>query len=234
VRAGLPPPQLVLFDIDGTLLDCGAQARPLFGAALLETFGTCGGIEAYNFAGRTDPQIVLDLLRACGLEEAAIHAGMPAMRDLYLGRLERALDRSRMKLLPGVADLLARLAARQEPELALLTGNWERGARIKLGRFDLNPYFAFGAFGSDGIERGELPPIALERAARHLGRRFAPEEVLIVGDSIHDVACARQHGIPVLAVATGRTPLSELAASGADWLAEDLESAAGLLAWMGD
>jgi phosphoglycolate phosphatase len=226
------PPRLILFDIDGTLLDCGAQTRPLFGAALLETFGTCEGIDAYNMSGRTDPQIVRDVLRSAGLEDSMILGGMAAMRDLYLGRLESALDRTRMNLCPGVEPLLERLSGGRGPTLALLTGNWERGAQIKLGRFNLNRYFAFGAFGSDGIERGELPPIALERAAGHLGERLAPEDALIIGDSIHDVACAKDHGIPVLGVATGKTPAAELEAAGADWVAADLEEAARTLAWM--
>ena len=89
--------------------------------------------------------------------------------------------------------------------VALLTGNWEPGARTKLSRFDLNRYFRFGAFGCDGIERSELPPVALDRAEQAMGRRFRPEETLIVGDSVHDVTCAQAHGIPCLAVSTGRT-----------------------------
>jgi phosphoglycolate phosphatase-like HAD superfamily hydrolase len=106
-----------------------------------------------------------------------------------------------------------------------LTGNWERGARAKLACFDLNRFFAFGAYGCDAVERTALPPVALARAARAAGRRFAPEQTLIVGDSVHDVACARAHGIPCLAVATGRTPAAALAAAGPDWLVPDLTAA---------
>jgi phosphoglycolate phosphatase-like HAD superfamily hydrolase len=214
--------KLVLFDIDGTLVDCGPQVRPLFAAALVEVFGTAGDLDGYDFAGKTDPRIVLDLLTAAGLSREEVLAGLPRVRALYVESLEKALARERMRLLPGVEELLERLAARDDVVLGLLTGNWERGARTKLSRFDLNRFFRFGAYGCDGIERWELPPVALERAERACGRAFQPEEVLIVGDSLHDVSCGRAHGIPTLAVATGRTPAEALTSAGADWVVPDL------------
>jgi len=225
--------KLVLFDIDGTLLDCGPQVRPLFASALVEVFGTAGDVDGYDFAGRTDPRIVLDLVTAAGVPEPEAREKLPRMRALYLDRLSRALDRRGMRLLPGVEEMLERLAAREDVVLALLTGNWEPGARAKLSRFDLNRFFGFGAFGCDGVDRSDLPPVALGRAERVVGRRFQPEEALIVGDSVHDVSCARAHGIPCLAVATGRTPSAALHEAGADWVVPDLHAAAGSVAWLG-
>jgi len=127
-----------------------------------------------------------------------------------------------MELLPGVLELLESLADRPDVTLGLLTGNWEAGARIKLSRFGLNRFFPFGAFGSDATDRDDLPPVALERAAEHTGQAFRPEEALIIGDSVHDVGCARAHGIPVLAVATGRTAAKELQRAGAVQVVTDL------------
>jgi phosphoglycolate phosphatase-like HAD superfamily hydrolase len=221
--------RLILFDVDGTLVDCGGQVRPLFGAALEEVFGTAGDLDGYDFAGKTDPRIVLDLMTAAGIAGHAVQAGLPRMREAYLRRLEAGLRRESIRLLPAVADLLARLAVRKGLAIGLLTGNWERGARAKLGRVGLDGYFPFGAFGEDGAERADLVPAALARAAACRGGSFSPEETLIVGDSPLDVACARAHGARALAVATGRTPAAALAEAGADWVIADLGSAADCL-----
>ncbi len=221
-----PAVRLLLFDIDGTLLQCGPQTRELFEVALCDTFGTAGDIDAYSFAGRTDPQIVYDLMTGAGFPREEVAARMPRMCDAYLPRLEAVLDRRRMCLLPGVVELLESLAPRADVSLALLTGNWEAGARTKLARFDLNRFFPIGAYGSNAVHRSDLPPIALDRAQRRLGRTILPTQALVIGDTIHDVACGRDHGIPVLAVATGQTPAETLAAAGATWVVPDLTAAA--------
>ena len=106
--------------------------------------------------------------------------------------------------------------------LGLLTGNWREGARIKLSKAGLDGYFEFGAFGDGQPDRLGLPPVALERAAAVTGHEWRREQCLIVGDSPADVACARAHDIPALAVATGRTPAELLAAAGPRWLVDDL------------
>lgn len=217
--------RLVLFDIDGTLLSCGRQVRPLFAGALEEVFGTAGQLDGYDFAGKPDPRIVLDLMTAEGFSAAEVVAALPRVRESYLERLDAGLAVEGMRLLPGVPETLEALHGRVA--IGLLTGNWEGGARIKLGRFALNRFFAFGAFGEDGADRSDFPPRALERASRHYGETFRADETLIVGDSLLDVACARAHGVRALAVATGRTSAAELAAAGADWVVGDLFAAPG-------
>ncbi len=219
--------RLVLFDIDGTLLRCGPQVRPLFAAALREVFGSCDGLDAYDFAGKTDPRIVVDVASGFGWSQDAVLERLPRMRDAYVSRLENGLERERMELLPGVLELLGALERREDVEIALLTGNWEAGARVKLGRFDLGRFFRWGVFGDDALDRRELPPVALERALRHLGLRFEPTDALIIGDSLLDVDCGRSAGIPVAAVSTGFTPAEALRAAGADGVYEDLPSLAG-------
>jgi phosphoglycolate phosphatase-like HAD superfamily hydrolase len=217
--------KLVLFDIDGTLIDCGGQARVAFGKALDAVFGETGPIDTYDFSGKTDTRIVVDLMTGAGRPRDDVLAILPRLRDEYLATLDRSLQRERMRVLPGIAPLLDRLAARDDVVLALLTGNWERGARIKLSRHDLNRYFGFGSFGDDVFDRNDLPPIAIERALEKTQRRFRPENVLIIGDSLLDVACARANDIPCLAVATGRTSRDVLEAAGPTWLVDDLTGA---------
>ena len=214
--------RLILFDIDGTLLECGPQGREIMRAILQEVYGATGSIDWFDFAGRTDPGIVLDLLKDAGLGERDILDRIPEVRAKYAASLEERLDAGRMRLLPGVPEHLEALAQREDVVLGLVTGNWEPGARTKLSRFDLNRFFDFGAFGCDAVNRSDLPPVALERAERITGRRFRPEETLIVGDTLHDVSCAKAHGIPVLAVATGRTTAETLREGGADRVVADL------------
>ena len=214
--------KLLLFDIDGTLVDCGGQPKPLFGEALEEVYGARGDIRGYDFSGKTDPRIVVDLMTAAGVPEPLIHERLPDLRDAYLARLEERLEPEHVRILPGVVELLTTLAERDDLVLALLTGNWERGAGIKLGSVGLRRFFAFGSFGDGQTDRRDLPPVAWARAAEHCGREFRPEETWIIGDSLLDVDCAHAHGIRCLAVATGRTESTALEAAGAEEVIADL------------
>jgi len=171
-------------------------------------------------------------MQGAGFAREEVLRRLPAVEALYTERLERTLDRERMRLLLGARELVERLAARPDLEVGLLTGNWERGARSKLARFGLNAHLPFGAFGGDGIDREDLPPVAWRRAAERCGTPFAPEATLIIGDSLQDIACARAHGIPVLAVATGFVDAAVLREAEPDWLAADLHEAARVVDWL--
>ncbi len=162
--AAAETPWLALFDIDGTLLTCGPQIRDIFASALEDVFGTTGPVADYSFAGRTDHGIVLDLMTAAGLRRSGVLERMADFEELYVGRLAERLDPAGMGLMPGVPELLRVMTERSDVFLGLLTGNFERGARIKLDRVGLDTYFEFGAFGDGAVERSELPPRALERA----------------------------------------------------------------------
>ncbi len=221
--------RLLLFDIDGTLLTCGPQVLPIFSSSLVAVFGTTGTLTGYDFGGKTDPQIVLDLMTAAGLSRDEVLRRLPRMRDAYVSRLEAELSPEGMRVMPGVREILDELMRREDQAVGLLTGNWERGGRAKLAALDLDDYFPFGAFGDDGVARADLVPAALARAEQRFGRAFAPSETLIIGDTVYDVACAQAHGVPVLAVATGRTPESRLREAGADWTVPHLPAALDLL-----
>ena len=217
--------RLLLFDVDGTLILGRRGNRRWFGDSLVEVFGAAGDIDGHSFSGKIDPQIVTELLTGAGVEPAVIEAGIPQVKVAYLRRLRENLTPDHLRLLPYVVELLERLQARQEVTLGLLTGNWEAGARTKLDCFDLNRFFAFGAFSDGHRERAELPPVALAKATASTGYPFTAAETLIVGDSVLDVDCARQHGMRSLAVATGYTSRADLEAAGADWTVADLGEA---------
>ena len=220
-----PPVRLILFDIDGTLLACGPQVRPIFASALVDVFGTTGDLDGFDFSGKTDPSIVLELMTGAGLTEKAIWEGLPRMREIYCRRLERGLSVDGMRLLPGVRELLDTLAGGEGATLGILTGNWHDGAQTKLSRYELGTYFDFGAFGDDGVARKDLVPVALDRARRATGRAFHAQETLVVGDSVRDVDCALANDAQILAVATGFTSVERLAGAGARWVARDLVEA---------
>jgi phosphoglycolate phosphatase-like HAD superfamily hydrolase len=209
--------RLFLFDIDGTLVTARGAGRTAFGRALLKTYETTGPIEDYDFRGRTDQRIVWDLMRAAAVDDARIAAGMPACFEAYVAELEALIgDGARVSVMPGVVPLVRALAGRHDAVVGLLTGNIEPGARVKLRPTGLLDLFRVGAFGSDDLDRRRLPAIACERAHRLTGRRFAFEEVTIIGDTPLDVDCARACGAVAVAVATGFHPAEELRACGPD------------------
>lgn len=203
--------RLVLFDIDGTLITDGGAARMAYAAALEAVYGFRGDLRRYDFSGRTDPQITQMVLSDAGLSAEEIDARMDALWMVYLEQLA-ANAPGRVRALPGIVELLDTLAADARVTLALLTGNIEPGARLKLAGADLNRYFPFGAFGSDSPRREELPPIAVARAAAITGRDFSARDVVIVGDSIYDVRCGAPHDAKTIAIASGKTPAEKLQA----------------------
>ena len=219
---------LILFDIDGTLTR-GGPAKVAFHTAMLETFGTAGAIESHDFSGKTDPQIVRELLRDAGLEDAAVDAGLAGLWDRYIGELEARIRDNPMRLLPGVADLIEALDAEPDVALGLVTGNIIRGARVKLGSVGLAGFFAIGGYGSDHEIREHLPAIALERAFETWGVRFPAASTVIVGDTPRDVECGKHEGTRTVAVATGRIPRERLETTGADAILDDFSDVASVI-----
>jgi phosphoglycolate phosphatase-like HAD superfamily hydrolase len=220
--------KLVLFDIDGTLITDGGAARESFGIALDATYGYRGDLRRYDFSGRTDPQIARMVLRDAGCADDDIDSALPALWQRYLAELARNAD-GRVRELPGVRPLLDALLGLDDVVLALLTGNIEPGARLKLEGPGLNAYFPFGAFGSDSEHREELPPIAVARAADAMGHRFAGSDVVILGDSIYDVRCGVPHAARTIAIASGKTSAEKLQAENPDHFFESAEATNDLL-----
>lgn len=224
--------KLVLFDIDGTLLTTHGTASRAFRDALLAVYGRTGPIDHYDFHGRTDPQIARELLRMDGLDDAAIDRGLDALWTRYLAGLRDGLARpdADPEVLPGVTSLLDALHATGDHLVALLTGNIEDGARLKLTAADLWHRFDFGAYGSDHERRDRLPAVAVRRARHRSGIHFKARDVVIVGDTPFDVTCGRELGVWAVAVATGKHTVRELEEAGADVVLDDLRDTGRALA----
>jgi phosphoglycolate phosphatase-like HAD superfamily hydrolase len=210
------------------VLTGGAGARAL-SRAFEHVFGTRHALDDLPMAGRTDPWIVEQMAASCGLICDA--AALQRVHDLYLEHLatEIHLPGPRKGVMPGVRPLLDALAVRDEVYLALLTGNFEGGARLKLEYFDLWRYFRCGAFGSDAPDRNALLATAIGRAHATGAPRFMPSDIVIVGDTPHDVGVALAGGARAVAVATGSYDRDTLRASGADVVLDDLDDLGAVL-----
>ena len=204
--------KLVLFDIDGTLLLSDGAGRRAITRALGEVFGETGPAD-FHFDGKTDPQIVRELMRLAGLDERRIDDGMERLLARYVDCLHEELRAPghRPYALPGVPELLDALEREASVTLGLLTGNLEAGAAAKLASVRLDARrFRVGAYGSDHEHRPELPAVALARAQRDLGLQVGGGEVVVIGDTPADLTCGRSVGARAIGVATGRFSVADL------------------------
>ena len=209
-------PWLLLFDIDGTLVDTGGKGMAALQKTAVEVFGGDG--PPLDLAGSTDLGI---------LENLYVHFKIDATEEqthrffeAYHRHLEASLESNPAdgRVLDGAIDLLEKLAQTENAQLGLLTGNTSLGAEIKLRHYGLGHHFTFGAYGSDRADRNLLGHIALERAFAMTGREFRSDQTLIIGDTPKDIGCAHAIGAKCLAVATGQFSAAQLEEAGADWV----------------
>jgi len=215
--------RVVLFDIDGTLIHSARAGLRGMNAAFQALYGVSGALDHVSLAGRTDRAIVGDVFTRLGLEPT--DDAVFALRESYLTHLADELSRPvpGALMLPGVVAVLDRLAARDDVAVGLLTGNFERGAAIKLGHFQLWSRFAFGAFGDAHVNRRDLVPIARAHVDRLGAGPIPASRVIVIGDTPLDVDCARAHGARSIGVATGPFSTAQLDDAGADLAIETLE-----------
>ena len=209
--------KLVLFDIDGTILLTDGAGRRAIQRALREVFGSAGP-EHHRFDGKTDPQIVREMMRIDGHADAHIDERMPRLLDRYVEYLneELAANPAAVRVMPGIYELLETLEAREDIVLGLLTGNLAGGARAKLCAAGIEPHrFLVGAYGSDHELRGELPAVAQRRARVECGVDIPGRDVVVIGDTPADVACGRSIGARAIGVATGHYSVDDLRQHGA-------------------
>ena len=192
--------------------------------AFEDIFSIANAFQGVPMAGRTDAWILADAAAAHGVLHNT--SGLERFRDVYLRHLRAEIPNKgpRYGIMPGVPALLDALADRDDAYLALLTGNYEAGARLKLEHFDLWRYFRSGAIGDGAADRNGLVPKALARVLECGGPAFAPSDTVVIGDTPLDVGCAKAGGARSIAVATGNHSVEELREAGADVVFEDLSN----------
>ena len=225
--------KVILFDIDGTLVLTGGAGVRGMARAFEQLFSVPDAFQTIDVPGRTDSWILADALALHGVVCDA--AGAARFREVYLGHLREELQRPgpRKGMMPGVDLLLDALQQRDDVYLALLTGNYEEAARLKLEYFDLWRYFRCGAFGDGALDRNGLLPKALIRIRECGGPTVAARDVIVVGDTPLDVACAAAGGARSIAVATGGYDADALRATGADLVLDDLSDVDRVLSALG-
>lgn len=222
--------RLILFDIDGTLINSSRIGRAALGRAMQAVYGTAGELETYEFAGKTDRRIVRELLLAEGWAGPAIEARLTELDEQMGAAGQELFTAQTIWSCPGVPALLDALGRRDDVTLALLTGNIHHTVAFKLLAASIDPTrFVAGAYGSDSLDRDDLFAIALDRTETATGRRFTGADVVIVGDTPADVRCARAGGARAVAVATGPYPAERLAQCAPDHLFADLSATADVL-----
>lgn len=211
---------ILLFDIDGTLIDGQGSGRRAMEAAFTAICGRDGGLPQLPFAGMTDRAIVRAGLSVLG--RADRDAEIELVLAEYLRRLPLELSRTPPRAHRGVDEILAALGTRERFAVGLGTGNVRSGAQLKLEPLGLWPRFAFGGFGCDAEDRADLLRAGIERGAERLGVSAARCRVVVIGDTPRDVDAARAVGARCLAVATSFFGVAELKDAGATWVVEDL------------
>lgn len=223
--------RLLLWDIDSTLIHSGRAGDKSLKRVVQERYGVEDDFNDIEIAGRTDKHIVRSILRKYGVTPN--DSNIAAFLDEYLTQLSALLPQQNGRVLPGVKEILNRLHGREDRVLALLTGNLERGAKLKLQRYALWDYFEFGAFADDHHDRNELGAFARARAAERHGHEFDAAQIDVIGDTGHDIACGKVFGARTIAVATGSWTRERLAEHEPDFLFDDLSQVDDVIATLG-
>lgn len=224
--------RLLFFDIDGTIMRSKGVGRQAVEDALAALFDRSFHSQHIPFGGKTDPQILREVLEANGV--AATPENLQKAGKAYMTTMRTYLPQTTIQLMPNIHPLVKRLAGHEQVTLSLLTGNYEPMAYFKLAQVGLDHHFAHGAFGSDHEDRNALPKIGLARVASETGLQFARMHTFVIGDTPRDIECARAAGIKVVAVATGEHSLDQLAVHEPDLLLADLRDTEGFLSFILD
>ncbi len=214
-------PKLILFDIDGTLIDSGGAGSRALTSAFADVFSVNDAFSDISMAGKTDIQIIKEAIYVHGLP--ADENASSSVINSYLKHLSLEIDTSRKYVKPGVVDILQKVDDTEGCWSGLLTGNIREGARIKLDALGLSDHFMCGAFGSDDEDRNKLLPIALSNFTDSTGIDLTYGDCTVIGDTPRDVECSKPYGAKAVAVSTGPYSYESLMATDADLVVESLE-----------
>jgi phosphoglycolate phosphatase len=209
---------LFLFDIDGTLVSTGGAGSRAMKGAFTALWGLEDGFARIEFSGRTDRAILRDAWNTHRVSDNAFEDDLTRFKRAYLRRLPRTLRESSGVVLDGVVETLERLKRDSRATVALATGNFKSGARLKLSHYGVLDYFCAGGYGDRAENREDMLKQALS-ACRPFGQY---ETVFVIGDTVHDVACAKAHGAVAVGVTTGPANAATLGAAGADIVLESM------------
>lgn len=219
--------RLILFDIDGTLLHVDEGSRTAVIKSIEHVTGQVASLKNISFSGRTDPDIFRDVLDRNGLPST--DNVLANVLNAYTEIAQSAIQAPNVRSLPGAASVLSLLSNRSDIFLGLVTGNVEPIAFHKLKAAGFDGYFSVGGFGSDHANRSKLPALAIRRATEYAGHPFSAEHTVIIGDTGHDVACAKDSGTRSVAVCTGRADSVDLTRHNPDLLLENLQEPDGVI-----
>lgn len=212
----------ILFDIDGTILNCNSAGKAALIKATLDTFGTIGRMEKIDFQGKTDPLILNESLSLMGFSEKDIEEKSDSLKEKYFLYLQDFIKTHRVTVFPGIKEILMSLSGRDDVIVGLLTGNFTESAKIKLSSHDLNKYFRFGVYGDDAPVRNLLPGKAKERMTELFDLNIDFKDTIIIGDTVYDVRCAKYSGAVSVAVGTGWSEREILENEKPDFYFDDL------------
>ncbi len=216
--------RLVLFDIDGTLIQSGGAGEKAFAQVCDMEFKVPDGTAHLRFAGRTDTSIVRDFFVRHQIEPTP--ANFRRFFECYVFWLDHMLHQTPGRVLPGVVEMIGQMRSlAKSPVPGLLTGNIRLGAEIKLRHYKLWDSFVTGGFGDDHEDRNCVAGVARDRGQKLLGHKLRGDEILVIGDTPRDVECANAIGARILAVATGNYSREELSAHQPTWTLDTLEQA---------
>lgn len=219
----------VLFDIDGTILNCHGAGKTSFLQATREVYGSSGSMEKINFQGKTDQLILRESLLNEGFTLNELEQNLDQFKERYFSILGKLIKRETVHIYPGVKEIIEKLKEKSDIIPGILTGNFRESAKIKLESHSLFGNFSFGVYGSDTWDRNMMPAIARLRLLNNFSLDIDYKRMIIIGDTVHDIACSKNSGAVSISVGTGWTKKEILLEEGPDFFFDNMDDVESVL-----